>query len=200
MDLIGRALAQHPLPYRRDRVAADLPRPHRGVAFDQEWFQRPEQQPRRIFDARRDVFIRSAHDLAQFFKDEGGDIFSESRSTTPVSFMSGGKEALASRSGTPGSSRDISPAPQRPESIARKEFDQSHVPAQFRRSQPPTSDPYDDRANLLAHTGDMRATNGEFMPHDQYQAYAQRPYRDNSGTNTPADELNSGYDYFHGRR
>jgi len=134
------------------------------------------------------------------FKDEGGDIFSESRSTTPVSFMSGGKEALASRSGTPGSSRDISPAPQRPESIARKEFDQSHVPAQFRRSQPPTSDPYDDRANLLAHTGDMRATNGEFMPHDQYQAYAQRPYRDNSGTNTPADELNSGYDYFHGRR
>jgi len=133
------------------------------------------------------------------FKEEGGDIFSDSRSTTPVSFMAGVKEGLASSS-TPGSSREVSPAPEHPQRIARKQFDQSHVPSQFRRSQPPASDPYDDQANLLNGVGDIRSTNGEFMPNEQYRAYGERPYRDTSGTNTPADELNSGYDYFRGRR
>jgi len=134
------------------------------------------------------------------FKEEGGDMFTDSRSTTPVSFMTGGAKDGLLLGNTPGSSRDASPAPQHPRAIARKDYDHSHVPPQFLRSQPPTSDPYDDRTNLLAGAGDIRPTNGEFMPNEQYRTYAERPYRDTSGTNTPGDELNSGYDYFRGRK
>lgn len=134
------------------------------------------------------------------FKEEGGDMFTDSRSTTPVSFMTGGAKEGHAPSGTPGSSREVSPAPRHPQAISRKQYDQSHVPPQFLRSQPPTSDPYDDRTNLLGDVGDIRSTHGAFMPNEQYRTYADTSYRDHSGTNTPGDELNSGYDYFRGHR
>ncbi|RVX72238.1 hypothetical protein B0A52_04442 [Exophiala mesophila] len=134
------------------------------------------------------------------FKEEAGEIFSDSRSTTPVSFMAGGKEDF-SYPGTAASSRASSPVsrPQQPRPVQRKEFDQSRVPAQFRLSQlEPPSDQYSDRANLLNDIGDIRTPNGEFMSTDRWQAPGSA-YRDTSRTNTP-DESNNGYDYFRGRR
>ncbi|KIX03066.1 uncharacterized protein Z518_06616 [Rhinocladiella mackenziei CBS 650.93] len=146
------------------------------------------------------------------FREEAGDIISDSRSQTPISFMA---------KDPPGRSREASPAPravQQIHSIPRKLLDQTHVPSQFRRSVPPTADggdlgmrqptyadPYDDRTNLLNDGGDVRTPNEEFISLDRWQTSSRdgsipRGYRDNSATNTPAEELNSGYDYFRGRR
>lgn len=142
------------------------------------------------------------------FREEAGDMISGTRSQTPVSFMS--KEGF----GSPESSRASSPvhhSPQQYRGVQRKQFDQSHVPRQF-RTVPPVSaeggdlglhqgrhtDPYDDRTNLLHDVGDFRTPNGEFMSMDRWQTPGHS--RRGSATHTPTNEFNSGYDYFRGKR
>ena len=71
--LLGRAVAVQPLPHRQQRRAADLTRPYRGIAFDEKWLERAEQQPRRIVGARPRFVVGSAHDLAQLLEHEGRD-------------------------------------------------------------------------------------------------------------------------------
>jgi len=148
------------------------------------------------------------------FREEGGDIFSDSRSQTPVSHI--GKEEF----GSPSSSRQGSPAPRpgQQHSIPRRPFDQSHVPSQFRSTPLISSDggdlgmrhgaytdADDDRANLLGGVGDAKTPTGEFLSLDRWRASGgsrdgNESYHDTSTANTPAEELNSGYDYFRGRR
>ena len=41
--LVGRAVAQQPLPHRQERCAANLARPRRGIAIDQKRLERTEQ-------------------------------------------------------------------------------------------------------------------------------------------------------------
>lgn len=150
------------------------------------------------------------------FREGGSDVASDSRNQTPVSFR--GKEDFSS----PPSSRETSPAPhalQQRTAVHRKQFDQSNVPSQFRTTplssesvdlgmrHGPYTDPYDDRTNLLHGAGDVRTPNGEFMslarwrtPGDESGSeFGGHGYRDTSTTNTPAEELNAGYDYFRGR-
>ncbi|KIW46497.1 uncharacterized protein PV06_02166 [Exophiala oligosperma] len=154
------------------------------------------------------------------FRDQAGDTLSE-RSQTPMSMSGYGKESYNS----PPSSRPMSPAvgarthtpPQEYRGVPhRKQFDQSHVPNQFRttnnrrsveggdlglRPHGPYTDPYgqyDDRTNLLHGVGDVRTPTGEFMSMDRWRSPSQS--RDRTSTHTPVDELNSGYDYFRGRR
>jgi hypothetical protein len=148
------------------------------------------------------------------FREEGGEIFTDSRSTTPISFMTNGKDDLAS----PPISRSGSPAPpflQKPQ-VHRKQFDQSNVPNQFRTSYPPSlagpahgdlgvsrprhyRDYDDDHATLLNGVADISTPNGEFMSTDRWQ-------HSTGGTTTPTDDSHlrydyeSGYDYFRGRK
>jgi len=146
------------------------------------------------------------------FREEAGDMVSE-RSQTPISFM--GKENYESRPNSRGASPPAPPhPPQEYRGVPhRKQFDQSHVPSQFRteprrksteegdlgmRPHGPYTDPYDDRTNLLHGVGDVRTPTGEFMSLDRWRTPAAS--RNSTGVNTPADELNSGYDYFRGMR
>ena len=73
VGLIGRAVADQPLPHRLQRGAADLTRAAREIAIDQERFQRAEHQTRRIVGARSRRLVGPAHDLAQFLEHERGD-------------------------------------------------------------------------------------------------------------------------------
>ncbi|KAL2398526.1 hypothetical protein ABEF93_000942 [Exophiala dermatitidis] len=106
--------------------------------------------------------------------------------------------------------------------VHRKPVDPSHVPPQIRAAAlgvPEAgdlgiqhgyyNDITDDRANLLHGVGDIRTPNGEFMSLDRWQTHEDGregsdtiPYRDYnySGGHTPSEEMNTGYDYFRGRR
>ncbi|KAK5464899.1 hypothetical protein LTS15_001462 [Exophiala xenobiotica] len=164
---------------------------------------------------------------ADFREQAGSDMVSE-RSQTPLSFI-GGKENTQYDS-RPNSIRGASPpAPAHPHQEYhppqeyrgvphRKPFDQSHVPRQFRTAETrrqstevggdlgmrpqhgPYTDPYDDRTNLLhGVVADVGMPTGEFMSLDRWRTPAAS--RNGTGAaNTPADEWNSGYDYFRGRR
>ncbi|KIV79627.1 hypothetical protein PV11_07177 [Exophiala sideris] len=140
------------------------------------------------------------------FRDEADDLFSE-RSHTPMSSL--GKPEYSSRPST----RGASPAPlQEYRGVPhRKQFDQSHVPSQFRsgirssteggdlglRPHGPYTDPYDDRTNLLNGVGDVRTPTGEFMSLDRWRTPGES--RTGTATHTPNEELNSSYDYFRSR-
>jgi len=71
--LVRRTFANQPLPHRQQRCSADLARPQRNIAFDQERLKRTEQQTCRIVGARPRFLDGSAHDLAQLFEHEIGD-------------------------------------------------------------------------------------------------------------------------------
>jgi len=186
------------------------------VAFSDIALQPMSQTGKPDQDVPFEIVPESQQDFQYYknrpdFRDEAGNTVSDTRSQTPASFLS--KDDFSS----PPSSRPGSPAFHSPRQhqqhrggVHRKPVDPSHVPEQFRSGIPasstneggdlglrhgPYTDPYDDRTNLLHGVGDVRTPTGEFMSVDRWRAPADES-RDGSGRNTPAEELNSGYDYF----